>query len=196
MFVYYSYFADRVPSRSGHRGQRAQLGRLDDELAAEDARLAGLESSSARSSPKSSRRALRRTLVLAAWRSNPTHGSRIWRSAQQPVRCGEAAARASAGDGEVSSRQQPMLRTSAGQAPWPVGGHVVARFGESRAGGVKWTACWWPPSAGSREGGISRPDHLRGLAAGPGPADHRRSRDGYMSLYGQNERLTRRWARR
>jgi len=58
---------------------------------------------------------------------------------------------------KVSDRQQRRLRAFARQACLPVGGKLMARFGETRAGGVKWG---W--SASSRRSGAHPSGRLCG----------------------------------
>jgi murein hydrolase activator len=77
-----------------------------------------------------------------------------------------------------------------GKLAWPVNGKVVARFGETRAGGVKWDGVLVATERGSPvravyQGRVIYADWLPGLGLLT-IVDHG---DGYMSLYGHNERL-------
>jgi murein hydrolase activator len=77
-----------------------------------------------------------------------------------------------------------------GKLGWPVTGHVVARFGETRAGGVKWDGVLVATERGAPvravyQGRIIYADWLPGLGLLTIVAHG----DGYMSLYGHNERL-------
>ena len=77
-----------------------------------------------------------------------------------------------------------------GKLAWPVSGHVVARFGDTRAGGVKWDGVLVATERGAPvkavyQGRVIYADWLPGLGLLT-IVDHG---DGYMSLYGHNERL-------
>jgi septal ring factor EnvC (AmiA/AmiB activator) len=77
-----------------------------------------------------------------------------------------------------------------GKLAWPVTGHLVARFGETRAGGVKWDGVLVAAERGASvravyQGRVIYSDWLSGLGLLL-IIDHG---DGYMSLYGHNERL-------
>jgi murein hydrolase activator len=77
-----------------------------------------------------------------------------------------------------------------GKLAWPVSGHVIARFGETRAGGVKWDGVLVATERGAPvraiyQGRVIYADWLPGLGLLT-IVDHG---DGYMSLYGHNERL-------
>jgi murein hydrolase activator len=77
-----------------------------------------------------------------------------------------------------------------GKLAWPVSGRVVARFGETRAGGVKWDGVLVATERGAPvraiyQGRVIYADWLPGLGLLT-IVDHG---DGYMSLYGHNERL-------
>jgi septal ring factor EnvC (AmiA/AmiB activator) len=77
-----------------------------------------------------------------------------------------------------------------GKLAWPVGGRLVARFGEARAGGVKWDGVLVATERGAPVravygGRVIYADWLPGLGLLT-IVDHG---EGYMSLYGHNERL-------
>ena len=77
-----------------------------------------------------------------------------------------------------------------GKLTWPVGGRLVARFGEPRAGGVKWDGVVVATERGAPVravfgGRVIYADWLPGLGLLT-IIDHG---EGYMSLYGHNERL-------
>lgn len=89
--------------------------------------------------------------------------------------------------------QQPFARVK-GKLPWPVKGKVLARFGQTRAGGpLKWQGMVIGAQRGAQ---VRAPFHGRVVYADwlPGLGmlvvlDHG---GGYMSLYGHNEQLYRR----
>ena len=77
-----------------------------------------------------------------------------------------------------------------GKLAWPVSGHLVARFGDTRAGGVKWDGVLVATERGTPvkavcQGRVIYADWLPGLGLLT-IVDHG---DGYLSLYGHNERL-------
>jgi len=77
-----------------------------------------------------------------------------------------------------------------GRLAWPVTGRLVASFGQTRAGGVKWdgmllTGTQGAPVRTIYHGRIVYADWLSGLGLLI-IVDHG---DGYLSLYGHNERL-------
>jgi septal ring factor EnvC (AmiA/AmiB activator) len=77
-----------------------------------------------------------------------------------------------------------------GKLVWPAAGRVVARFGQVRAGGVKWDGMLLAGQQGAPvravyHGRVVYADWLPGLGLLT-IVDHG---DGYLSLYGHNERL-------
>ena len=77
-----------------------------------------------------------------------------------------------------------------GKLAWPVSGHLVARFGDARAGGVHWDGVLVATERGAPVKAVCRgrviyADWLPGLGL-LAIVDHG---DGYLSLYGHNERL-------
>ena len=77
-----------------------------------------------------------------------------------------------------------------GQLAWPVAGKLVARYGETRAGGVKWNGVLVAaersaPVRAVYHGRVAYADWLPGLGLLL-IIDHG---NGYLSLYGHNERL-------
>jgi septal ring factor EnvC (AmiA/AmiB activator) len=77
-----------------------------------------------------------------------------------------------------------------GKLSWPVSGRVIARFGEQRAGGLKWDGVLVATDRGASvkavsEGRVVYADWLPGLGL-LAILDHG---EGYLSLYGHNDRL-------
>jgi murein hydrolase activator len=77
-----------------------------------------------------------------------------------------------------------------GKLAWPVNGRITARFGESRAGGVKWDGVMLAADRGATvraiaPGRMIYADWLPGLGL-LAIVDHG---GGYLSLYGHNDRL-------
>jgi septal ring factor EnvC (AmiA/AmiB activator) len=77
-----------------------------------------------------------------------------------------------------------------GKLAWPVAGKLVASFGQTRAGGMKWDGVLLAGAQGTPvravyHGRVVYADYLAGLGL-LAIVDHG---DGYLSLYGHNERL-------
>ena len=77
-----------------------------------------------------------------------------------------------------------------GKLAWPVSGKIVARFGDARAGGVRWDGLVVATERGTPvkavcAGRVIYADWLPGLGL-LAIVDHG---DGYLSLYGHNDRL-------
>jgi septal ring factor EnvC (AmiA/AmiB activator) len=86
---------------------------------------------------------------------------------------------------------QPFERVR-GRLPWPVAGRVVARFGQPRGGGLKWTGVLIAADRGAEvrapyAGRVAYADWLPGLGLLM-VLDHG---GGYMTLYGHNDQLYR-----
>lgn len=86
---------------------------------------------------------------------------------------------------------QPFERVR-GRLPWPVAGRVVARFGQPRGGGLKWSGVLIAAERGAEvrapyAGRVAYADWLPGLGLLM-VLDHG---GGYMTLYGHNDQLYR-----
>src|SRR5258708_948952 len=192
MFVYYSYFGrSRAEQIRVIEANVAQLERLDDELAAEDAKLAGLEKQQRAQLTEVEQARSHRTLVLASLEAEShTRAQNL-----EKLRSQQSGLEKLLRELRRAMEKYPVDSNDAfahlrGKLAWPVGGHVVARFGESRAGGVKWDGVLVATERGAPvravyQGRIIYADWLPGLGLLT-IVDHG---DGYMSLYGHNERL-------
>jgi septal ring factor EnvC (AmiA/AmiB activator) len=192
LFVYYSYFGraraqqiDRVNAELG------EIGRLDQALATEEAHLQELEGE--RHAQLSALEAARqqRSQVLA----------NLQTEARNRVQSLERLKRQKAGlekllhDLERAVPSYPANGPDAfarlrGTLAWPVSGRVLARFGDTRAGGIKWDGLRIATERGSpvravSDGRVIYADWLAGLGL-LAIVDHG---SGYLSLYGHNERL-------
>jgi septal ring factor EnvC (AmiA/AmiB activator) len=192
MFVYYSYFGrSRAEQIRVIEDNVAQLERLDDELAAEDAKLAGLEKQQRAQLSEVEQARSHRTLILASLEAE-SH-TRVQNL--EKLRSQQGGLEKLLRELRRAMEKYPVDSNDAfahlrGKLAWPVGGHVVARFGESRAGGVKWDGVLVATERGAPvravyQGRIIYADWLPGLGLLT-IVDHG---DGYMSLYGHNERL-------
>ncbi|MDB6089269.1 MAG: hypothetical protein JWN85_2053, partial [Gammaproteobacteria bacterium] len=192
MFAYYSYFGrSRAEQIRLIETNVAQLERLDEELAAEDAKLAELEKQQRAQLADVEQARSHRTRVLASLEAEShTRAQNL-----EKLRSQQAGLEKLLRELRRAMEKYPVDSNDAfarlrGKLAWPVGGHVVARFGESRAGGVKWDGLLVATERGAPvravyHGRIIYADWLPGLGLLT-IVDHG---DGYMSLYGHNERL-------
>ncbi len=192
MFVYYSYFGR---ARAGQirliEDDVRRLGELDTELQAEDERLAELEKQQRAQVDELEQARERRGVVLANLetqsRGRVQNLERL-RSQQAGLEKLLRELRAAMEHFPVEGNDEfTRLR---GKLAWPVSGHLVARFGDARAGGVQWDGVLVATERGAPvkavcQGRIIYADWLPGLGLLT-IVDHG---DGYLSLYGHNERL-------
>jgi murein hydrolase activator len=192
MFVYYSYFGRaRADEIHAIEGNVARLEQLDTELATEDAKLAELEKQQRTQLSEVEQARSRRTLVLA----NLEAQSHTRAQNLEKLRSQQAGLEKLLRELREAMAKYPVEGNDAfahlrGKLPWPVSGHVVARFGDTRAGGVKWDGVLVATERGAPvravyQGRVIYADWLPGLGLLT-IVDHG---DGYMSLYGHNERL-------
>ncbi len=192
MFVYYSYFgrarADEIHTIESNV---TRLEQLDSDLAAEDAKLAELEKQQRAELAQVEQARQRRTVVLANLESEShTHERNL-----EKLRSQQSGLEKLLRQLREAMEKYPVDSNDAfahlrGKLAWPVNGRVVARFGETRAGGVKWDGVLVATERGAPvravyQGRVISADWLPGLGLLT-IVDHG---DGYMSLYGHNERL-------
>jgi murein hydrolase activator len=194
MFVYYSYFGH---ARAGQihliEADVQRLAELDSELAAEDARLAELEQKQRAQLSDLEQARSRRGEVLA---SLEVHSHTRAQSLER-LRGQQAGLEKLLRELRLALERFPVEGNQAfarlrGKLAWPVSGHLVARFGEPRAGGVRWDGVLVATERGTPvkavcQGRVIYADWLPGLGL-LAIVDHG---DGYLSLYGHNERLYR-----
>jgi len=192
MFVYYSYFG-HARAEQIHRIEEnvSALDQLEGQLEAQDARLAELEKAQRSQLTGMEQARSQRSLVLAnlqAESHNRSESLERLKSQQSGLEKLLKELRAALEKFPVDTHD-PFggLR---GRLAWPVAGKVVARFGETRAGGVKWDGVLVATERGSPvravyQGRVIYADWLPGLGLLT-IVDHG---NGYMSLYGHNERL-------
>lgn len=193
LMVYYSYFG-RARARQIQlvQGEVQQLSALAGELQAEDQQLAGLEQRQRTQLASLEQARAQRSEVLAKLdiesRSRELRLARL-RTQQAGLQqllheLREAMARLPPEGHEAFAR----LR---GKLPWPVSdAQVLARFGETRAGAIKWDGLLLGTQLGEPvravyQGRIIYADWLPGLGLLT-IIDHG---GGYMSLYGHNQQL-------
>ena len=192
MFVYYSYFGR---ARAGQirliEDDVRRLGELDTELAAEDERLAQLERQQRAELLDLEQARAQRSVVLA----NLEAQSRGRAQNLERLRTQQAGLEKLVRELRAAMERFPVEGNDAftrlrGKLAWPVSGHLVARFGEARAGGVQWDGMLVATERGAPvkavcQGRVIYADWLPGLGLLT-IVDHG---DGYLSLYGHNERL-------
>jgi septal ring factor EnvC (AmiA/AmiB activator) len=192
MLVYYSYFGKARASRIGEI--EAVVGRIESLTADEQAereRLAALEQkreqelAAVDAARKEREQAV--TAVKGQIKSNQQSIDKLKREARAlekliaDLRRELAPAPAPTG--------QPFERVR-GKLPWPVRGRIVARYGQSRGGGLKWNGVLIATERGTEvrapyAGRVVYSDWLPGLGLLV-IIDHG---GGYMTLYGHNEQL-------
>lgn len=192
MFVYYSYFgrarADEIHTIESNV---TRLEQLDSQLADEDAKLAELEKQQRAQLSEVEQARSHRTIVLA----NLEAESRTRAQSLEKLRTQQSGLEKLLRELREAMEKYPVDNNDAfahlrGKLAWPVSGHLLARFGETRAGGVKWDGVLVATERGVPvravyAGRVIYADWLPGLGLLT-IVDHG---DGYMSLYGHNERL-------
>ena len=192
MFVYYSYFGrERAEEIHAIEASVTRLDELDTELSAQDEKLAELEKQQRTQLTAVEQARSRRTVVLA----NLEAESHTRAQSLEKLRSQQAGLEKLLHELREAMARYPVDTNSAfgqlrGKLAWPVSGHVVARFGDTRAGGVKWDGVLVATERGAPvkavyQGRVIYADWLPGLGLLT-IVDHG---DGYMSLYGHNERL-------
>ena len=192
MFAYYGYFG-RARAGQIHRIEDnvQSLAQLDTQLEAEDARLAELEKTQRAQLAELEQARTHRSVVLTSLEAE----SHTRAASLERLRVQQAGLEKLLKELRQALEKFPVEGNSEfarlhGRLAWPVNGRLVARFGETRAGGVKWDGVLVATERGApvrvvSQGRIIYADWLPGLGL-LAIVDHG---DGYMSLYGHNERL-------
>jgi murein hydrolase activator len=192
MFVYYSYFG-RARAEQIHQieGDVESIAQLDNELEAEDAKLAELEKQQRAELMDLELARERRSGVLASLTAESnSHAQNLERLKSQQGGLEKLIRELRRAIEKFPVDNNDAFAHLRGKLAWPVGGKLVARFGESRAGGVKWDGVLVATERGAPVravygGRVIYADWLPGLGLLT-IVDHG---EGYMSLYGHNERL-------
>lgn len=192
MFAYYSYFgrarADQITRITEHV-ERIQT--LQTELEAEDQQLAALEEQRRSELERLEQARKKRGEVLASLqtdsRARAKNLERLKRQQSGLEKLLRELKRAIERFPTDSNDAFVRLR---GKLAWPVSGRLTARFGQSRAGGVKWDGVMVATDRGAdvravSQGRVVYADWLPGLGLLT-IVDHG---EGYLSLYGHNDRL-------
>jgi septal ring factor EnvC (AmiA/AmiB activator) len=192
MFAYYSYFGRARAERIARiEGFVAEIAALDGQLRGEEERLLALEAQQkAQVSQLESARA-ERSKALAALEA----ASRTRAAALDRLREEQAGLEKLVRDLRRALERFPVDSKAAfgklrGKLAWPVAGKLVARFGATRAGAIKWDGVMIAAERGApvrsiASGRIAYADWLPGLGLLV-IVDHG---DRYLSLYGHNDQL-------
>lgn len=195
VLVYYGYFgrarASQIAQINSHL---ADLATLDTQLAAEEQRLSALEDQrrSELSKLQSARERRGRALVsLDAEAKNRAKELERLKDQQGGLeKLVRELRRALERIDRFPTDSKDAFAKLRGKLAWPVAGKLAASFGQTRAGGVKWDGVLVSGAQGSPvraiyHGRVVYADWLSGLGLLT-IIDHG---DGYLSLYGHNERL-------
>ncbi|HUL46282.1 MAG TPA: peptidoglycan DD-metalloendopeptidase family protein [Steroidobacteraceae bacterium] len=192
MFVYYGYFGR---ARAGQikliEDDVQRLAEVAAELDAEDAELARLEEQQRAELNQLEHARQQRSTVLAGLEAE----SRTRAQNLERLRAQQAGLEQLLKELRAAMERFPLETNEAfakqrGKLAWPVSGRLVARFGDARAGGVRWDGVLVATERGAPVravcgGRVIYADWLPGLGL-LAIVDHG---DGYLSLYGHNERL-------
>jgi septal ring factor EnvC (AmiA/AmiB activator) len=191
-FAYYGYFGRaRAAQVAQIDADIARIAEADAKIAAEDVELARLEGAREAQLEDLEDARRRRTQVLAELRAE----SRNRQQSLKRLQGQQAALEKLLKDLNRALREYPVDPNDAfaklrGQLRWPVSGKLAARFGEQRAGGVRWNGLVIATERGApvkavHGGRVAYADWLPGLGLLL-IIDHG---GGYLSLYGHNDRL-------
>ena len=195
VLVYYQYFgrarASQIAAINAHL---AEVATLDAALTAEDERLAALEAQQQGELAQLQNARERRGRALVSLEADSKNRAReLERLKDQQgglEKLVRELRRALERLDKFPSDSKDAFAKLRGKLAWPVAGRLVASFGQVRAGGVKWDGVLLAGSQGSPvravyHGRVVYADWLSGLGLLT-IIDHG---DGYLSLYGHNERL-------
>jgi septal ring factor EnvC (AmiA/AmiB activator) len=192
MFAYFGYFGR---ARAGQikliEDDVQRLSELTAALDAEDAQLAALEQRQRSELNGLEHARSQRSSVLASLDAE----SRGRAASLERLRSQQSGLEQLLRELRAAIERYPLEANDAftklrGKLAWPVSGHLVARFGDTRAGGVHWDGVLVATERGAPvkavcDGRVIYADWLPGLGL-LAIVDHG---DGYLSLYGHNERL-------
>jgi septal ring factor EnvC (AmiA/AmiB activator) len=192
MFAYYSYFgrarADQIARISEHVGR---IETLEVELEAEDQELAALEERRRAELARLDHAREKRGAVLANLQSDSrARAQNLERLKRQQSGLAKLLRDLKKAIDRFPADSNDNFARLRGKLAWPVSGRLTARFGQSRAGGVKWDGVLVATDRGTdvravSQGRIVYADWLPGLGLLT-IVDHG---EGYLSLYGHNDRL-------
>ena len=192
MFAYYGYFGR---ARAGQikliEDDVQRIAELGAELDAEDAQLAALEQRQRAELSGLEHARVQRSKVLEGLEAESRNRS----ASLERLKSQQSGLEQLLRELRQAIARYPLEANDAftklrGKLAWPVSGHLVARFGDTRAGGVRWDGVLVATERGTPvkavcDGRVIYADWLPGLGL-LAIIDHG---DGYLSLYGHNERL-------
>ena len=194
MFVYYSYFGRaRALKIQAIEADLQRIGQLDGQLQAQDAKLASLQQAQqAQVSALQQARSQRMQVLASISAQTRNRAVRLTRLRRQRGDLESLLAqlrRATASLPAEDMGHSPFARLR-GRLPHPVAGTIIEGYGQVRAGGLKWQGDLFAtrrdaPVRAVSQGRVVYADWLAGLGLLI-IIDHG---DGYMSLYGHNDRL-------
>ncbi len=195
VLVYYQYFgrarASQIAAIDAHLDE---LAGLDAELAAEEQRLTMLEEQQRGEVARLQSARERRGRALVSLESeSKSRAKELERLKEQQgglEKLVRELRRALERIDKFPTDSKDAFARLRGKLAWPVAGRLVASFGQTRAGGVKWDGVLLAGTQGTPvravyHGRVVYADWLSGLGLLT-IIDHG---DGYLSLYGHNERL-------
>jgi septal ring factor EnvC (AmiA/AmiB activator) len=194
MFVYYSYFSRaRALKIQAIEADLQRIGQLDGQLQAQDSKLAGLQQAQqAQVSALQQARSQRMQVLASISAQTQNRTARLARMQRQRSDLESLLAqlrRATESLPPEDLGNSPFAHLR-GRLPRPVAGTIIEGYGQIRAGGLKWQGDLFAtqrdaPVRAVSQGRVVYADWLAGLGLLI-IIDHG---DGYMSLYGHNDRL-------
>src|SRR5579863_4033027 len=192
MFAYYSYFGR---ARAGQirliENDVQRIAELETQLEAEDAKLAELEKQQRTQLGALETAREQRSHVLASLEAQShTRAQNLARLKSEQAGLEKLLRELRAAMERFPVEGNDAFTRLRGKLNWPVSGQLVARFGDARAGGVHWDGVLVATERGNPvkavcQGRVIYADWLAGLGLLT-VVDHG---DGYLSLYGHNEKL-------
>jgi septal ring factor EnvC (AmiA/AmiB activator) len=194
MFAYYSYFGRaRAEQVTRINENLARLDQVEAEMAAQDEQLAALEEQRREELQRLDTARARRGEVLASLEAEArTRAKTLARMKRQQSGLEKLLRELKRAMEKypVTVDTNTAFGRLRGTLAWPAVGKLVARFGEDRVGGLKWDGVLIATERGNpvravSQGRVVYADWLPGLGLLT-IVDHG---DGYLSLYGHNDRL-------
>jgi septal ring factor EnvC (AmiA/AmiB activator) len=192
MFAYYSYFGRARAEQIDRINENlAEIAKIDGEIAAADEQLAALEQSRKAELGKLDEARTKRGKVLASLTAEAKEREQsLARMKEEQGALEKLLRELRRAIQKFPPDNNTVFGRLRGQLAWPVDGKLVARYGESRAAGVKWDGVLVATERGAPvravyQGLVVYADWLPGLGLLT-IVDHG---DGYLSLYGHNDRL-------
>ena len=192
IFAYYGYFGRARAAQIRLIEEDVQrIAELEGELDSEDQQLAELERQQRAQLHQLELSRVERSHVLASLEAQShTRAQNLERLRSQQAGLEKLLRELRAAVERFPIEGNDVFARLRGRLAWPVSGRVVARFGDARAGGVRWDGVLVATERGAPvkavcQGRVIYADWLPGLGLLT-IVDHG---DGYLSLYGHNERL-------